>query len=68
MFVAADILETITVDRSLESVGALALLVLVRISLSFSLDIEMDRMLTWRRVEIEAALDERADIDASGVT
>lgn len=56
VLVAADIIETITVDPSLESVGVLAMLVGVRIALSFSLDVEVDGMLPWRRVETEARL------------
>ncbi|MGI9642127.1 MAG: DUF1622 domain-containing protein [Acidimicrobiia bacterium] len=52
ILVAADIIQTITVDPSLESVGVLAILVAVRIALSFSLDIEVDGMLPWRRAEM----------------
>ena len=62
---AADIIQTITVDPSLESVGVLGLLVAVRIALSFSLDIEVDGMLPWRRAQIDATLRSRgADDDA----
>lgn len=56
ILVAADIIETITVDASLESVLVLGVLVLVRTALSFSLDIEVEGMLPWRRVEVEARL------------
>ena len=56
ILVAADIIETITVDPSIESVGVLGILVAVRIALSFSLDIEVDGMLPWRRAETEAKL------------
>ena len=56
VLVAADIIKTITVDPSLESVAVLGILVAVRISLSFSLDIEVDGMLPWRRVETDAKL------------
>ena len=62
ILVAADIIKTITVDPSLESVGVLALLVAVRIALSFSLDIEVDGIAPWRKAETEARL---AAIDAS---
>ena len=51
---AADIIETITVDPSIESVGVLALLVAVRIALSFSLDIEVEGMVPWRRAAFGA--------------
>ena len=49
VLVAADIIETVTVDRTLETVASLALLVLVRVVLSFSLDVEIDGHLPWRR-------------------
>ena len=53
ILVAADIIKTITVDPSLESVGVLGILVAVRIALSFSLDIEVDGVLPWRRGQLE---------------
>jgi uncharacterized membrane protein len=56
ILVAADIIQTITVDPSIESVTVLGILVAVRIALSFSLDMEVDGMLPWRRVETEAKL------------
>jgi uncharacterized membrane protein len=49
VLVAADIIFTITIDPSLESVAALGVLVLVRVVLSFSLDVEIDGMFPWRR-------------------
>jgi uncharacterized membrane protein len=54
VLVAADIIKTITVDQSLESVVVLGVLVAVRIALSLSLDIEVDGMVPWRRAQIEA--------------
>ena len=60
ILVAADIIKTITVDPSLESVGTLAILVAVRIALSFSLDIEVDGIAPWRRKQFNAVVD-RAD-------
>ena len=56
VLVAADIIETVTVDRSLESVASLGLLVLVRVALGFSLDIEIDGMVPWRRALFESRL------------
>jgi len=56
VLVAADIVQTITVDPSFESVVVLGILVLVRIALSFSLDIEVDGIAPWRRVEAAAEL------------
>lgn len=61
VLVAADIIETIIVDRSLESTAALGLLVLIRVVLSFSLEIETDGVLPWRKAQLEAQLEaERA--------
>ena len=64
VLVAADSLKTITGDPSIEGVAVLGILVAVRIALSFSLDIEVDGMLPWRRVETRARL-ERAGRDNS---
>lgn len=53
IMVAADIIETVTVDRTLEGVLSLGVLVLIRVVLSFSLEIELDGMLPWRRARYE---------------
>jgi len=55
VLVAADIIKTVTVHVSLESVAALGVLVLVRTLLSLTLNVELDGMLPWRRAEFEAA-------------
>ena len=49
ILVAADLIRTVAVDPSLENVGVLALIVLIRTFLSFSLDVEIDGRLPWRR-------------------
>jgi uncharacterized membrane protein len=59
VLVAADIIKTITVDPSLESVAVLGILVAVRIALSFSLDIEVDGVVPWHRLRSEAMVRER---------
>ena len=56
ILVAADIIKTITVELSLSSVATLGILVAVRIALSFSLGIELEGTLPWRRAETKAAL------------
>ena len=48
ILVAADLIRTVAVDPSLENVGVLALIVLIRTFLSFSLDIEIEGRLPWR--------------------
>jgi hypothetical protein len=47
--IIADIVLTITVDRTLDSAITLGLIVLVRTFLSFSLEIELEGALPWRR-------------------
>lgn len=49
--IIADIVMTITVDPTLESAAALGVIVLVRTFLSFSLEVELDGSLPWRRRE-----------------
>jgi uncharacterized membrane protein len=49
LLIIADIVLTITVDPTLESAAALGLIVLVRTFLSFSLEIELEGALPWRR-------------------
>ena len=47
VLIIADIIQTIVVDQSLESVGVLALIVGIRIVLSFSLGVEIDGAWPW---------------------
>lgn len=47
--IIADIVLTITVDPTLQSALALGLIVLVRTFLSFSLEVELEGTLPWRR-------------------
>jgi uncharacterized membrane protein len=54
VLVAADIIETITVDRTLQSTAALGLLVLIRVILSISLGAETEGVLPWRKAQLEA--------------
>ena len=47
VLIIADIVRTIIVDPTLESVGVLGLIVVIRIVLSFSLEIEMEGTVPW---------------------
>src|SRR5687767_10756417 len=47
--IIADIVMTITIDPTLNSAVALGVIVLVRTFLSFSLEIELEGSLPWRR-------------------
>ena len=49
VLIVGDIVRTIVVDPTLESVGVLGLIVVIRIVLSFSLEIEMDGTWPWTR-------------------
>ena len=53
ILIIADIIQTITIDATIESAATLALIGLVRTFLSFSLDIELEGMAPWRRAEVE---------------
>ena len=49
VLIIADIVRTITVEPTLESAGILAVIVLVRTFLSFSLEIELEGIVPWQR-------------------
>ena len=55
ILVAGDLLQTVAVSQTLESVAVLGLIVLIRTFLSFSLEIEMDGTVPWRRVMTSGA-------------
>ena len=49
MLIVADIVRTIVVDPTFESVTVLGIIVLIRILLSFSLEMEIDGTWPWDR-------------------
>ena len=49
VLIIADIVLTITIDQTVESAATLGIIVLVRTFLSFSLEIELEGTLPWRR-------------------
>lgn len=49
LLVGADIIATVTAPLTLESVGLLAIIVLIRTFLSFSLETEIEGRWPWRR-------------------
>jgi uncharacterized membrane protein len=49
VLIVADIVRTIIVEPTLESVAVLAAIVIIRIVLSFSLEVEIDGRWPWRR-------------------
>ncbi|MFZ5720955.1 MAG: DUF1622 domain-containing protein [Pseudomonadota bacterium] len=53
LLVGADIIATVTAPLTLESVGLLAVIVLIRTFLSFSLETEIEGRWPWRRAEAD---------------
>jgi len=49
LLVAADIINTVAVDLSFASVGVLAIVVLIRTFLSFTLEVEMSGRWPWQK-------------------
>lgn len=64
VLIVADIVRTIIVDPTLESVAVLGTIVIIRIVLSFSLEVEMDGVWPWRRRQVDARA-ESATSDSS---
>jgi uncharacterized membrane protein len=55
VLIVADIVLTVAIDSTIESAITLGVIVLVRTFLSFSLEIELDGVVPWRRRAVEAA-------------
>ena len=54
ILVVADIIRTIVVSPTLSSALSLGVIVVVRIALSFAIDIEVDGVAPWRKAAMEA--------------
>lgn len=61
ILVAADIVRTIALDSSIQSVLSLGLLVVIRTFLSWSLILEVEGRWPWQREVSEKRVDEMAD-------
>lgn len=59
ILIIADIVQTITIDPTVESAITLGVLVLVRTFLSFSLEIELEGVVPWRRRAATARVEPR---------
>ena len=55
VLIVADIVLTVAIDQTVESALTLGLIVLVRTFLSFSLEIELEGVVPWRRRAVRAA-------------
>ena len=63
ILIIADIVQTITIDPTLESAITLGVVVLVRTFLSFSIEIELEGVVPWRRSAARSETTE-ATVDA----
>jgi uncharacterized membrane protein len=52
VLVAADLIRTVAVEPTFTNVGVLGLIVIVRTLLVFSLDVEIDGVVPWRKREL----------------
>jgi uncharacterized membrane protein len=55
ILIVADIVLTVAIDQTIESALSLGVIVLVRTFLSFSLEIELDGVVPWRRRAVQDA-------------
>jgi uncharacterized membrane protein len=61
VLIVADIVRTIIVDPTLESVAVLGSIVVIRILLSFSLEVEIDGVWPWHRRQFDSGAAGRED-------
>jgi uncharacterized membrane protein len=57
VLIVADIVRTIIVDPTIESVAVLGIVVVIRILLSFALEVEIDGVWPWRRWQLASSRD-----------
>jgi uncharacterized membrane protein len=61
VLVVADIIRTIVVAPTLQSAFTLGVIVVVRIALSFAIDVEVDGVAPWRKAGLEHGGEPTAD-------
>ncbi len=65
VLIVGDIVRTIIVDPTLESVAVLGIIVVIRILLSFALEVEIDGVWPWRQWQLSRSRDAKAPHDDS---
>jgi len=65
VLIVADIIRTILVDATVESVIVLGIIVLIRILLSFSLDVEIEGAWPWQRWRLTESREREHSQDGS---
>jgi uncharacterized membrane protein len=68
VLIIGDIVRTIIVDPTVESVAVLGMIVLIRIVLSFSLEVEIDGVWPWSRWRLERGAASGATADTDGTS
>ncbi|OLL76482.1 hypothetical protein Ae168Ps1_4898 [Pseudonocardia sp. Ae168_Ps1] len=68
ILVAADLVRTVAVESTLQSVAVLGLIVLIRTFLSFSLEIEIEGIPPWRRALVGGGRQLSAAVSRAGAT
>jgi uncharacterized membrane protein len=68
VLIIGDIVRTIIVDPTVESVAVLGMIVLIRIVLSFSLEVEIDGVWPWSRWRLERGAAAGAGADTDGTS
>ena len=53
VLIIADIIRTIVVDQTIRSVAVLGIIVIIRVVLSFSLEVEIDGMWPWNKWRVQ---------------
>ncbi|HUJ06742.1 MAG TPA: DUF1622 domain-containing protein [Streptosporangiaceae bacterium] len=66
VLVAADLIRTVAVAPTLDNVLVLGLIVLIRTFLSFSLEVEIEGVLPWRRAAASGAGRPRQPVRSAG--
>lgn len=64
--VAADIIHTVAVELSFSTVGVLAIIVLIRTFLSFTLELELTGRWPWQKAESSEPLESRSSPKTTG--
>ena len=65
VLIVADIVRTMIVDPTIESVAVLGIIVVIRILLSFALEVEIDGIWPWRRWQLGNSRNAKAPPDNS---
>lgn len=65
VLVAADLIRTVAIEPTLESVAVLGLIVVIRTVLSFSIEVEMDGVVPWKRALLAGSVGASAAADAT---